>query len=256
MVQVQRSVEVVPLPAPTVVVVNVEVVAKRVVPGIGHWRCVATPNGLKEFAPPAAFRPRPRRVGSMGDCDIDPTPGSGNANNQSSGGPQDRQEWVRANFTQIFGTSAKDLQVQGINPRQYARGHRDEIRRFAQMQRSHGIAVPSGRASAGGRPDSSGPNANRPPYRGYGYGGGGRFGTGMRGGTAWLGILLALFALRFLLVDSFVGTHAAIFWVLGIGGILLVARVVLFTWVRKRRFDRRQSGGREGGQGGFSSHER
>ena len=66
------------------------------------------------------------RVEYMGDCDIDPTPGNGNANIQSSGGQQGRQEWVRANFTQIFGTSAKDLQAQGINPRQYAREHRHD----------------------------------------------------------------------------------------------------------------------------------
>jgi uncharacterized membrane protein YecN with MAPEG domain len=77
----------------------------------------------------------------------------------------------------------------------------------------------------------------------------------MRGRSAWLGIVIALFALRFLLVDSFVGTHAAIFWVLGIGGILLVARVVLFSRVRKRRFGRRRSGGQQHGPGGFSSHE-
>src|ERR1039458_2276730 len=38
------------------------------------------------------------RVEYMGDCDIDPTPGNGNANIQSSGGQQGRQEWVRANF--------------------------------------------------------------------------------------------------------------------------------------------------------------
>ena len=79
---------------------------------------------------------------------------------------------------------------------------------------------------------------------------------GMRGGTAWIGVLVALLALRFLLVESFVGTHAAIYWVLVIGGILLVARVVLFSWVRKRRFDRRRSSGRHNSQGGFSSHER
>jgi len=63
---------------------------------------------------------------------------------------------------------------------------------------------------------------------------------GIRGGTAWIGVLITLFALRFLLVDSFVGTHAAILWVLGIGGIMLVARVLLFSWLRNRRFNRRQ----------------
>jgi ABC-type methionine transport system permease subunit len=62
----------------------------------------------------------------------------------------------------------------------------------------------------------------------------------MRGGTAWIGVLIALFALRFLLVDSFAGTHAAILWVLGIGGIMLVARIFLFSWLRNRRFNRRQ----------------
>jgi uncharacterized membrane protein YecN with MAPEG domain len=70
---------------------------------------------------------------------------------------------------------------------------------------------------------------------------------GRRGGTAWIGVLIALFALRFLLVDSFRGTHAAIFWVLGIGGIMLVARVFLFSWLRKRRFNHRQSGGQQNG---------
>jgi hypothetical protein len=49
-----------------------------------------------------------------------------------------------------------------------------------------------------------------------------------------------LFALRFLLVDSFAGSHVAIFWVLGIGGIMLVARVLLFSWLRSRRAGRRQ----------------
>jgi hypothetical protein len=187
----------------------------------------------------------------VGDSDIDPTPANGDANNQRRGGQLDRQDWVRANFTQIFGTSAKDLQAQGINPRQYAREHREKIRRFAQMQRSQGIAVPSGRASGDRRPGNSGPNARGPINRGYGYGGGGRFGMGMRGGSAWIGVLITLFALRFLLVDSFVGTHAAIFWVLGIGGILLVARVFLFSWLRRRRFNHRQSGGQQNGQAGF-----
>ncbi len=63
---------------------------------------------------------------------------------------------------------------------------------------------------------------------------------GVRGGTAWIGVLIALLALRFLLVDSLVGTHAAILWVLLIGGIMLVARVLLFSWLRNRRFNRRR----------------
>jgi len=187
----------------------------------------------------------------MGDSDIDPNPANGNANIPSSGAQQDRQEWVRANFDQINPTSAKDLQAQGINPRQYAREHREQIRAFAQMQRSQGVAVPSGRASGGGQPGNRGPNVGGPSNRVYEYGGGGRFGMGRRGATAWIGILIALFALRFLLIDSFVGTHAAIFWVLGIGGILLVARVFLFSWLRRRRFNRRQSGGRQEGPAGF-----
>jgi hypothetical protein len=191
----------------------------------------------------------------MRQCDIEQEPESGNANIQGSGGQQDRMEWVGANFTQIFGTSAKDLQAQGINPRQYAREHRDKIRQFAQMQRSQGIPVPSGRAF-GGRPGYGGPNAGRPAYRGYRYDGSGRFGMGVRGGTAWIGILIALLALRFLLVDSFVGTHAAVFWVLGIGGILLVARVFLFSWLRKRRFNRQQWDGQQNDQTGFSSRHR
>jgi hypothetical protein len=177
----------------------------------------------------------------VGDSDIGPTLAGGNADMQNSGGQQDRQEWVRSNFTQIFGTSAEDLRAQGISPRQYAREHRDQIRQFARMQRSQGIAVPVGRA-AGGRPSGdAGSPAGGPGYRSYGYGGGGRrYGWGMRGGTAWIGVLIALFALRFLLVDSFAGTHTAIFWVLGIGGIMLVARVLLFSWLRTRRFNRRQ----------------
>jgi hypothetical protein len=73
----------------------------------------------------------------------------------------------------------------------------------------------------------------------------------MRGGSAWIGILLVLFALRFLLVDSLVGTHAAIFWVLGIGGILLVVRVFLFSWLRRRRWNRRQAGGQPSNRPGF-----
>jgi uncharacterized membrane protein YecN with MAPEG domain len=73
----------------------------------------------------------------------------------------------------------------------------------------------------------------------------------MRGGSAWIGILITLLALRFLLVDSFAGTHVAIFWVLGIGGIMLVARVFLFSWLRKRRFRRRQSGGPPNGRSSF-----
>jgi hypothetical protein len=161
----------------------------------------------------------------VGDPAVEQVPSEDDASPHGGDGSPTRQEWVRANFTQIFGTSAADLQAQGIDPRQYARERRDQIRRFAQMQRRQGIAVPGG----------SGPGGNGPGGRRYGYGGGGRYGMGFRGGGAWIGILLALFALRFLLVDSFAGTHAAIFWVLGIGGILLVARVFLFSWLRRRR---------------------
>jgi hypothetical protein len=187
----------------------------------------------------------------MGDSDIDPTPTNDHGSLPNTGWQQNRQGWVRANFTQIFGTSIEDLQKQGINPRQYAREHRDEIRRFAQRQRSQGIAIPRGRLAGDRGQDSSGPNAGGPTTRGYGYGGRGRFGVGMRGGTAWIGILIALLALRFLLVDSFAGPHVAIFWVLGIGGIMLVARVFLFSWLRKRRFHRRQSGGPPNGRSSF-----
>jgi hypothetical protein len=42
-----------------------------------------------------------------------------------------------------------------------------------------------------------------------------------------------------LLISSVRGTHAAVFWVVGIGGIMLVARVVLFSWLRNRRQNRR-----------------
>jgi hypothetical protein len=177
----------------------------------------------------------------VGDSDFGPSPADGYASIHGPGGQQDRQEWIRANFAQIFGISAEDLQAQGINPRQYAREHRDRIRQFAQTQRSLGIAVPSGQASDGRRPGDSRSNAGGPNNRVYRYGGrGGRYGMGMRGGTAWIGVLVTLFALRFLLVDSFVGTHAAILWVLLIGGIMLVARVLLFSWLRNRRFNRRQ----------------
>jgi hypothetical protein len=180
----------------------------------------------------------------MGECDINAIPNNDDAHREINGAQQTRQEWVRANFTQIFGTSAEDLHAQGINPRHYAMDHRDEIRRFARKQRSQGFAVPIGRPSGNPGPDNGGQPGGRPTNRGgYGYGGGRRFGMGMRGGSAWIGILLVIFALRFLLVDSFVGTHAAIFWVLGIGGILLVVRVILFSWLRQRRFNRRQSAG-------------
>lgn len=177
----------------------------------------------------------------VGDSDFGRDPADGTAGIQGSTGQQDRQEWIRANFAQIFGTSAEDMQAQGINPRQYAREHRDKIRQFAQMQRRLGVAVPRGQTSGRRRPGNSGSNAGGPNNRVYRYGGrGGRYRVGIRGGTAWIGVLIALFALRFLLVDSFVGTHAAILWVLGIGGIMLVARVFLFSWLRNRRFNRRQ----------------
>jgi hypothetical protein len=172
---------------------------------------------------------------SVGDSAIDRVPPEGDADRYAGdGSSRSRQEWVRENFSQIFGTSAADLAAQGIDPRQYAREHRDQIRRFAQLQRQRGIAVPSGNGRGAGGPAGNGPAGRR-----YGYSRGGPYGTGFRGG-AWIGILLALFALRFLLVDTFAGAHAAIFWVLGIGGILLVARVFLFSWLRRRRRDRWQ----------------
>ena len=191
------------------------------------------------------------RQGGVGDFGIDQVTPEGDTNPHGSAGSQTRQEWVQAHFAQIFGTSAADLRAQGTDPRQYAREHRDQIRRFAQMQRSQGIAVPGGRPAGGNGhgggpgggvngPGRNGARGGGPVNRRYGYGMGGRYGMGFRGGSAWIGILLALFALRFLLVDSFAGTHAAIFWVLGIGGIMLVARVFLFSWLRRRRRDRRQ----------------
>jgi hypothetical protein len=154
----------------------------------------------------------------MGDSAIDQIPSDHSAEGHGSGGDHRREEWVRANFTQIFGTSPQELQARGIDPRKYAQEHRDEIRQFAQRRRRQG----------------------------YGYGGG-RSPLRMRGGGAWIGILLALFALRFLLVDSFAGAHAAIFWVLGIGGILLVVRVFLFSWLRRRRGDSGRWGSPPGG---------
>jgi hypothetical protein len=176
----------------------------------------------------------------VGDFDFGPNPADGNVSVQGGGGQQDRQEWIRANFAEIFGISAEDLRAQGINPRQYAREHRDRIRQYAQMQRSLGLDVPTGQAPGGRRPGNSGPYAGGPNNRANRYGvRGGRYGLGVRGGSAWIGVLITLLALRFLLVDSFVGLHAAILWVLLIGGIMLVARVVLFSWLRNRRFNRR-----------------
>ncbi len=169
-----------------------------------------------------------------------------------------RQQWVRANFTQIFGLSAEELRAQGIDPRQYARQHRDQIRRFARRQRTQGAPVPSGPSSGGTwstrpGPAGGGPTGGEPPSGGQGYGfgrsRGGRYGLGGRGGSAWIGILVALLALRFLLVDSFVGAHAAIWWVLVIGGIMLAARVVLFGWLRRKRFSRPSGPPSRGGTG-------
>ena len=174
----------------------------------------------------------------MGESGITSIPNNDD-NMAHDAGQQTREAWVRANFTQIFGTSAEELHARGVNPRRYAVEHRQEIRQFAQQQRSRGIAVPSGRPGA---------NGGMPAGQGRWNGGGGRFGMGRRGGSAWIGVLLALFALRFLLVDSFAGGHAAIFWVLGIGGIMLVARVVLFSWLRQRRFNRRSTGRQSDGQ--------
>ncbi len=204
---------------------------------LARSNCAILQVGVEDLP---AFGP-PSYSWRVGDFDFGPNPADGNASIQEPGGQQDRQEWIRANFAQIFGVSAEDLRAQGINPRQYAREHRDRIREFAQMQRSLGVAVPSGQASGGRRPGNSGSHAGRPNNRAYGYGGrGGRYGMGVRGGTAWIGVLIALLALRFLLVDSLVGTHAAILWVLLIGGIMLVARVLLFSWLRNRRFNRRR----------------
>lgn len=163
----------------------------------------------------------------MENSDIDRGPTDGGLPVQSVAEPNPRQEWVRANFTRIFGLSAADLRARGINPRQYARDHRDKIRQFARDQRSQGIAVP------GDLPRDGSPTP--PGQRSVGAG---RFGVGRRGGSAWIGILISLLALRFLLVDSFVGAHAAILWVVEIGGIMLVARVLLFSWLRQRRQNR------------------
>jgi hypothetical protein len=166
---------------------------------------------------------------------MDEVPTAGDAGRHDGGGAETRQEWVQANFTQIFGTSVAELQAQRIDPRQYAREHRAQIRSFAQMQRSRGIAVPDGQSGGSG-----GPGGNRSSNRRYGHGMGGRYGGGRWGGGAWVAILLVLFVLRFVLVDSFAGGHAAIFWVLGIAGIVLVARIFLFSWLRRRRRDRRR----------------
>lgn len=187
----------------------------------------------------------------MGDLGIDPNPINGNADLPGNAAQRARQQWVRANFTQIFGVSAEDLQARGIDPRRYAREHRDQIRQFAQKQRSQGIAVPRGRFSGVPGQGGSEPGLGGQANRGYRYGARGRYGIGLRGGSAWLGIVLFLFALRFLLVDSLVGARAAVVWVLMIGGVVLVARVLLFSWLRQRRFNRRRSDGQPNGRSGF-----
>ena len=146
--------------------------------------------------------------------------------------------------------SAEALWAQGINPRQYARDHRDQIRLFAQQQRRQGIAVPTGRTPGSAQPGGGGSYDGTPAKRRYGGGwGAGRM--SMRGGSAWIGVLIALLALRFLLVDSLVGTHAAIVWVLLIGGVILVARVALFSWLRQRRFNQLQERRQQRRQSGF-----
>jgi hypothetical protein len=187
----------------------------------------------------------------VGDLGIDPNPINGSAKLPDSAAPGARQQWVRANFTQIFGVSAEDLQAQGINPRRYAREHREQIRQFAQMQRSQGIIVPSGRLSGAPGQGNPEPGLASQANRGYGNGFRGRYGMGQRGGSAWIGVLLFLFALRFLLVDSLVGTRVAVVWVLMIGGVVLVARVLLFSWLRHRRFTRRRPDGQSNGRPGF-----
>ncbi len=186
---------------------------------------------------------------------IDSDPSNTDADAHDGGAQRARRQRVRANSAQIFGSSAEELQAQGIDPRQHARQHRDQIRQFALWQRSQGLPVPSGRSADTTAPAGTGPTGEGPTSGGYGYGygrgGGGRYRLGRRGGSAWIGILVALLALRFLLVDSFVGAHAAIWWVLIIGGLVLVARVVLFSWLRRRRFNRRPSGGQPHPPSGF-----
>jgi hypothetical protein len=187
----------------------------------------------------------------VGDFDIYPNPTDGNANIPDSAAQRARQQWVREHFIQIFGVSAEDLQSQGVNPRRYAREHRDQIRQFAQEQRSQGIAVPSGRLAGTPGQGNPGPDRGGEFNRGYRYGARGRYGMGLRGGSAWIGILLFLFALRFLLVDSLVGTRAAFVWVLMIGGVVLVARVLLFSWLRQRRLNASRSGEPPNRRSGF-----
>jgi hypothetical protein len=186
---------------------------------------------------------------------IDSNPSNSDSGTPDGGAQRARRQWVRANFAQIFGTTAEELQARGIDPRQYARQHRHQIRQFARWQRSQGVIVPSGRSSnttgrAGTEPTGEGPTSGGYGFR-YGSGGGSRYRLGRRGGSAWIGILVALLALRFLLVDSFVGAHAAIWWVLIIGGIVLAARVVLFSWLRRRRFNRSPSDGQPHPPSGF-----
>lgn len=186
---------------------------------------------------------------------IDSNPSNSHSDATDGGAQRARRQWVRANFAHIFGTTAEELQAQGIDPRQYARQHRHQIRQFARSQRSQGLPVPSGRSAHTTGPAGTAQTGGGPTPGGYGYGygsgGRGRHRLGRRGGSAWIGILVALLALRFLLVDSFVGAHAAIWWVLIIGGIVLAARVVLFSWLRRRRFNRRPSGGQPHPPSGF-----
>jgi hypothetical protein len=105
------------------------------------------------------------RQSRMGDSGIDQVPPDGDANRYGSQSPA-REEWVRANFVQIFGTSVEDLQALGIDPRQYALEHRSQIRSYAQAQRRRGMAVPDLRSSGGNGSASGGLGGIGPVNRG------------------------------------------------------------------------------------------
>jgi hypothetical protein len=117
-------------------------------------------------------------------------------------------EWVRANFTEIFGVSVEDLRDRGVDPREYAQQHQDEIRAYA---RSHRSQRPAG---LGGR-------------FGVGYGWRGGFGIGS--------LLIVLLVVRLVL-----GAGTGRFGSGIVGVVVLVAALVALRfgrlyWLRRRR---------------------
>ncbi len=137
------------------------------------------------------------------------------------GGRQQRnREWVRANFTEIFGVSIAELRARGVDPRVYAQEHQDLIRQYARSRRG------------GAGPGSGG-----------GFGGGYRW----RGGFGIGGLLLVLLVVRLALGGRGGGTGVGLLVV-----VLLVAAMLLFRFGRiavmrrKRAGSGRDRGGRSG----------